>query len=210
VTDPNRPGDDGHGATRRPSAWLLLPITIAAVAGLARWSTAETGPGTELEPQVATVAIASSGPVYATVEDITAASDLVLIATVAAAEPGRTISDPARPDVGIRTTLYRLDVERLLVGSANGDVVVEHETNLTDGTPIAINGAPAPTVGSRVLLFLVAGQSDAFPHHAIISEQGQYQIAGQRLVAATPHPLVDEIAGLGLDDLVDSVTTGDP
>ncbi len=212
MTGSDRSAVSGPSANRRPSAWLLFPIAIAALAGLIRWSAATTEPTAEVGAgaELVTVDVASSGATYASIDELTAASDLVVIGTIAGAESGRTISDPTNPDVGIRTTLYQLEVERLLVGSAGGEIIIEHETSLADGTPIAINGASAPATGNRVLLFLIAGPSDVFPHHAIINEQGRYEVTGRRLVAATAHALADEVVGLGLDDLIDSLTSPDP
>ncbi len=203
MTEPDRSAAAAANTGRgRQAAWLALPVVIAALVGLARWTSSETEP-TALD-------LTSSGPSYATVEEMAGASDLVVIATIVAAEQGRSIGDPTNPDAGITTTLYRLDVEQLLAGQASRGIIVEHESALADGTPISINGTSAPTVGHRVLLFLIAGQSEAFPHHAIINEQGRYEIGGQRIVAATSHSLASEVEGTSLDDLVRSLAAIDP
>ena len=167
-------------STSRLARWapLVLPLLIAAVVTWIRW------PDSPPEP----VDVTSTSPTFDTLEDLVAASDLVVIGVIEDAAVGRAISDPTDPTAGIRTTLYTLQIDTLLAGEAADRVTIEHETALLGGTPITIDGIEPPQVGERSLFFLIAGTTNEFPHHALIGSQGRYPINGSTIRSISNDP----------------------
>ena len=163
------------GSSNRLARWapLVIPLLIAAIVTWIRW------PESPPEP----IDVTSTSPTFDTLEDLVAASDLVVIGVIEDATVGRAISDPTDPAAGIRTTLYTLDIETSLAGGSVDRLTIEHETALLDGTPITIDGIEPPQVGERSLFFLVAGTTSDFPHHALIGTQGRYPINGATITS---------------------------
>ena len=142
------------------------------------------------------LAITADEPRYATVDDLAAASDLVVVGTVVRVDDGRAITDPVNPDAGIRTQLATIEVSDVLVGASSGPLVVEQETELLDGTPIVVNGVAPLTVGDTGVLFVVRGDSDEFPYTALVNEQAWVPIVDDRLAPIDPDdPVWSELAG---------------
>ncbi len=174
---------------------LLVPLLLAALLSWILW------PRTESEA----IDLVSSGPSFATLAELDEASDLVVIGTVGQIDAGRTISDDADPDAGITTSLIEIDVEQVLRGSAGATVVVEHETGLADGTPITVDGVAAPALGDRLLVFLVAGGSEAFPHHAIVSNEGRFVVSGTQAIPVVDGPIGEAVGAMTIDEIAAAV-----
>jgi hypothetical protein len=150
--------------------------------------------------------IGSSAADQSTLEGLVAASDLVVVATVADISNGREVSAPDDPDAGIRTRLLVLDVSAVVAGSSSGDVIVEEPTALTDGTPIVVDGVEPLDVGDEAMWFLVGGDADTMPYFAVVNRQGRYTVAGETLQSGSDDPLSGELADLGVEGLSDRVT----
>lgn len=154
----------------------VLPVVIAAV-GVGWWLLNDDG-------QPDPVEIAAAGPRFSTVAELAGASDLVVHARIVAVDGGRTITDPARPDAGIRTQLGHVEVLETLAGSVDGPLVVEQEAALLDGTPVVVNGVAPLVEGDTGVMFLVRGTTEEFPYTALLNEQAWVPVADDRL-----HPL---------------------
>lgn len=174
---------------------LAIPLLITAIVAWIRW------PDSPPEP----IDVTSSSPTFNTLEDLVAASDLVVVGVVEDAAVGRAISDPTDPTAGIRTTLYTLQVEDSLVGGPVERLVVEHETALLDGTPITIDGIQPPQVGERGLLFLIAGTTEDFPHYALIGPQGRYPINDSTIRSISDDPLSETLDTTTLEEVTRSI-----
>ena len=170
---------------------LLLPLVAAAVVLVLRWPNSS--------PK--SVDVAASGPQYSTVEELVAASDLIVLGRVERVDEGRVFTDPADPTAGIRTQLAELAVDQVLEGPPTRSVVVEEEATLLDGTPITVNGASPSTAGQRGVYFLITGSAET-AYHALIGPQGRYLIDGDSLVTAAQDPLSTSLAARGLDGLL--------
>ncbi len=170
---------------------FLVPVLLAAVLSWILWPRS----GSE------TIDLVSSGPSFTTLAELDEASDLVIVGTVGQIDAGRTISDDVDPDAGITTSLFEFDVEQVLQGSAGAKVVVEHETGLADRTSITVDGVEAPELGDRLLVFLVAGGSEAFPHHAIVSNEGRFVVSGTRVVPVVDGPVGDAIRAMTIGEI---------
>ena len=118
---------------------------------------------------------------FDSLDELVAASDLVVVGTVAGVADGRVLTAPDRPDAGFRTRLVELDVERTLAGEPPTPLVVEEPAELLDGTPVVVDGMAPLDVGDRAVWFLVAGGSDEQPYHAVVNGQGRYEIIGATL-----------------------------
>ncbi len=145
--------------------------------------------------------IASSATDFTTIDELAAASDLVVVATVADITDGRQITAPADPDAAVVTRLLVLEVSDVLAGSADGDVIVEEPASLGDGTPVVVDGIQPLDVGERAVWFLVAGDGETMPYFALVNRQGRYTIAGDTLRPAADDPLSTELADAGLEGL---------
>lgn len=177
-----------------------LPVVIAAVFGFAP-VLAEGGGDVRPRP----VALVSDAPSFSSVGELVAASDQVVLAEIVGEAPGRTLSTPGDPDAGVRTRLLELRVVAVLVGQERETIVLEEEAALLDGTPVVVDGVRPAEVGERGVFFLVAGGSEAAPHHALVGPQGRFLVVGDALESAGDDPLSRSIADAGGPALRDAV-----
>lgn len=178
----------------RPSVrWLrfLLPLVAAVVVLVLRWPDSSSK----------SVDLAASGPQYSTVDQLVAASDLIVLGRIDRVEQGRVFTDSADPAAGIRTQLAGLAVEQVLKGPPTSSVTLEEEAALLDGTPITVDGAAPSTAGQRGVYFLIADDGDT-AYYALIGTQGRYLIQGDSLVTAARDPLSTSLASSGLSGLL--------
>ncbi len=156
---------------QRSRPWLgwIAPAVVLIVAGAVTVVSLRDSEDAALDP----IEISADGPTFSTLDELFAASDVVVEATVVAVDEGRTISDPANPTTGLVTSLARLDVERVFAGGDVGVLIVEQEAALLDGTPIIVNGVAPNEPGQSGFWFLVAGGSDEFPYLALVNEQAR-------------------------------------
>ena len=136
-----RTADNGVMPSRRTIAVAVgLPVIAAVAVAL----TSMRGDG---EP--AAVELPSEGPVFESFDELVAASDAVVVATVAGVSPGRVSTAPGETDAGIRTRLVELSVERTLTGQPPTPLVVEEPAELLDGTPVVFDGMAPLGAGAR-------------------------------------------------------------
>ena len=187
IEDVGATADEPGEASRRWSWATVVPvILVIAVAAAALW----WWRGTTVDQPLTPVSIEASGAQFTTIDEMVAASDLVVRGVIVDVDDGRSITDPANPTVGIRTQLAAVDVDTVFVGDVTGPLVVEQEATLLDGTPVRINGAVALTVGEAGYLFLVRGDSDEFPYTAIVNEQGWVPVVDGLLAPVDPGDVV--------------------
>lgn len=177
---------------------------IALVAGSVVVGFAQLG-GDEGELSPERLAISSSAPKFALLAELVAASDVVLVGTVAGTEQGRTVTAPDDPDSGIRTRLVDVDVTQILVGEVPARIVVEEAATLTDGTPIAVDGMNELRDGDRAVWFLVAGGSDSMPYFAAVNGQARYEVVGDTLEAGGGDALSRQLVALGVGGLTEAI-----
>jgi hypothetical protein len=178
----------------------LLPV-VPLVAGIV--AVVVVAVGGDEEP--AAIDIASSAVDFSTLDDLLAASDLVVVATVADITDGRQITAPADPAAALVTRLLVLDVSDVLAGAGDGDVIVEEPAALGDGTPVVVDGIEPLEIGDQAIWFLVAGDAETMPYLALVNRQGRYTITGDTLRPTADDPLSAELANLGLAGLADRV-----
>ena len=101
--------------------------------------------------------VSSGGPTFTSLDELVAASDVVVVATVADVADGRTLTAAGDPDAGIRTRLVELAVQQTLAGEAGEPLIVEEASQLLDGTPVVVDGMEPLAEGDQAVWFLVAG-----------------------------------------------------
>lgn len=189
----------------RAHSWrTALPVVVVvAVAAAGAWWVLGDG----ADDAAAPVAIDADGPRYSTLDDLAAASDVVVVGTVVRVDEGRAITDPADPGAGIRTQLATVEVRELLAGESSGPLIVEQEAALLDGTPIVVDGVVPLVVGDTGALFVVRGDSDEFPYTAFVNEQGWLPIVDDVLTPIDPtDPVWSPLAGRSGHDLAENLT----
>jgi len=184
---------------RRLSRWAPAAtiVLVAVVVGLVQLV------GDDDRPEA--MAVESSADLFDSLDDLVAASDFVLVATITDIADGRTITSSDNPAAGIHTRLVELDVYEVLHGDAPDRVVVEEADAFADGTPIAVDGMTELPNGDAAVWFLVAGGSDAMPYYATVNGQGRIRIVGDSLDASGDDPLSQEVASWSPQELAAAV-----
>ncbi len=193
-------------AHRWQVAGPLLAVAVAAVVAVSL--TREDGPSDDPERAAPTpVEVTSDAPRLTSLEDLVAASDVVVLAEVVATQRGRVFGDPGGETIESR--VVTLEVSKVLAGRApsHGRVLVEEEGWLQDGSPLIVDGAAPSAVGDSGIWFLVdVGEPDA-PMHVVVSAQGRYLVDGDHLAgAAGDDPLIAELSALTVDELAGRIT----
>lgn len=196
----------------RGATWIcasVLVVTAGVVFALSY------RPGASVEPAAARRPVEVTSDArhrFATVEELVAASDLVVEGHVVATEVGRPFGD-ADADTGavsaIRSQITTVGVDAILRGaSSETTLVVEEEAELADGTPVRVDGMRAGAVGDRGVWFLVASRDPDFPGYVVVNAQGGYlRGTGDSLRGGDPtDPLVHAIEAEGFTALA-AVTT---
>jgi hypothetical protein len=172
---------------------LIGPLLIIIVAITFAFTTRSND---KLEP----VHVQAKTPIFNNLKELVDASDAVVIARVTTSQTGRVISSPTNAATGIRTQLLTLEIGDVLDGQATSEIILEQEYELADGRPVIVNEMPPTKELTEGVFFLIRGKSDAFPHHALISQQGRYLASGanrDQLTPAATDPLSLSLAALG-------------
>jgi len=145
----------------------------------------------------------------ATLDELVAASDVVVQGQVPATRRRRTFGEPGGRTIVSR--LVTLRVETVLAGAppTTGAVLVEEEGWLDDGSPLAVDGLSPTEAGDQGIWFLAAGRDPDVPAYVVVGPQGRYladpQRDGRLTGAAGGDPLVSDLAELGPDGLAAAV-----
>lgn len=210
--DPAAPG------TRRLS-WFHLAAVVVALAAtvmvLARARPSSDGPE-QAEPtttQATPVEVTSDAPTYATLEELIAASDLVVRGTVSDVQEGRWFGDGSSGS-RIRSRMVTLDVESTLVGdpSGAGSLLVEEEGWTEDGHPLVVDGAAPTAEGDEGIWFLVDPGDQTTGALIVVNAQGRYLVGPtDRLEgAAGDDPLVTALSSETIDELAARISRTAP
>jgi hypothetical protein len=196
----------------------VVAVGAAVVAGIAAGS--GSGSGSVAAPSsVDAVEVASDAPRFASLDELVAASDLVVRGEVTATERGRWFGD-GEGTTRIQSRLVTLRIDEVLAGEAPAettpagetsagadraglDLLVEEEGWLEDGAPLVIDGAAPSAVGDAGVWFLVSTGDPETGAWIVVSAQGRYLVDGDVLRGADgDDPLIAEVEGRSLDELV--------
>ncbi len=198
-------------ADRQPLAnrrqWLIalgfvVALTAAFVGGVVFSDDSAVAPATYLPTPLAVEA--TSVYQFASLAEMVAASDAIIVGTVTAAEVGRPIGDPATG--AIISRLVTIGVESALSGTDASAVIIEEEGALADGTPIVVNGVDPTMVGDRGIWFLDRLDDAEVPTWLTINSQGRFLIDGSALRGGDQRDaLVQALQELSFDAQIDHV-----
>lgn len=201
-------------SSRRRSWWATAApaaaVVVAVAAGAASLLHDQRPPAAPAQAVPAgwrgAVEVSSDAPRATTLEELVAASDTVVRAEVVATERGRWFGD-ADGGTRIQSRFATLQVVEVLrgVAPAAGNLLLEEEGWLEDGSPLVVDGAAPTQVGNDGIWFVVDGGDPQVGAHVIVSDQGRYLVTGSagRLAGATgDDPLIARLAALTLDELV--------
>lgn len=209
----------------RARATWIVPVVLVAVAAIVTAVVVSTrgdddggsggsGRGGAGGATTSTTALAveSDSPTHATLDELVAASDVVLRGTVVAAERGRWFGSGEAGAPRIESRLITVQVDAVLAGSAPADdaVLVEEEGWLEDGTPIIVDGTPAVEVGDEAVWFLLDGGDPDLGAYVVVNGQGRYLVGddGTLTGATGGDPVVREVVALDLDALAAAIGDG--
>ena len=144
-----------------------------------------------------------------TVEELAAASDLVVSGTVTGIALGALDPAPELEDFGgERLFLITLAIETVIKGAIDTDTVTLETSGVQvdeSGEPEAVyivNGIPAPSIGSNEVWFLVELAPGQW--REVDSDDAQFARSGDKLtaLASTAGPAARKIENLGFNNLV--------
>lgn len=166
-------------AIRRPqshwSVWVFVAIIAIAVGVVIATRDDDSEPApVDIE--------ATSIYQFASLDEMVAASDAIVVGRVSATGRGRLVGDPSNG--GVISRLVTITVTEALAGvvSANNIIIIEEEGWLTDDTPITVNGVAASEVGDEGLWFLDYNDDAELPSFLVINSQGRFLFAGDSTV----------------------------
>ncbi len=206
---------DAPGERRRsPVTWLvpLVLVVVAAVGAVVLTRDPKQDPpaaSTTTAPLLDPVAVDSDAPAYASLDELIAASDLIVRGRVTDTERGRWFGD-GTSSARIQSRLVTLDVEEVLRGDAPdgelGTVLVEEEGWTADGAPLVVDGAAPSATGDEGIWFLVDPGDDTTDSLILVNAQGRYLVDGDHLTGAEgDDPLVADLSSLSEDELVAAI-----
>jgi hypothetical protein len=199
------------GPVARVRAWRWIGPAVAVVAALVAGVAVagrDGGAGDGAEPvrsgEPAPVAVESDAPRFRSLDELVAASDVVVRGEVVATERGRPFGEPGEATIVSR--LVTLRVDSVLAGSVASDaVLVEEEGWLEEGAPLVVDGVPPTAEGDAGVWFLAAGGDPDVPAYLVVGPQGRYLADGDGLRPAAADPLAAELAALGEEGLAAAV-----
>ena len=187
---------------RRVLPTALVGLLLVGAALLGAWRSARA-------PEPSAVAITSTGTVFSSVDALTDAADVVVIARAVAVSPGRTFA--ASGGDGIRSQIVRLEVGAVLAGGNPGPTIaLEEEATTATGEPVVVDGLRPTRVGDQGIFFLERSREEGVPYYATLGSAGRYLRRSARtgddaLFTTTTDPLAGRLAALGGSRLADAV-----
>jgi hypothetical protein len=156
------------------SVWVFVASAIVAVGMVIATRDHDSEP--------ATVNVeATSIYQFASLDEMVAASDAIVVGRVTATERGRLVGDPENG--GVISRLVTVAVDDVLAGVVDaGSILVEEEGWLTDDTPITVNGVAASEVGDEGLWFLDFNDDAELASFLVINSQGRFLFAADGTV----------------------------
>jgi hypothetical protein len=145
---------------------------------------------------------------FATLDELVAASDAIVVGTVVAVDEGRLVGAPAEGAVVSRVASLRVDTA--LAGEVADVVVIEEEGWLPDGTPLIVNGVAPSAAGNEGVWFLDSIDDAELPGYLVINSQGRYLIdpsdpTGPLVGGDRDDPLVRDLERLTLPELIAAI-----
>lgn len=186
----------------------VVAMAVAIVGALLVTGRDDAGtPAVQAEPEP--VAVSSDAPRMASLDELVAASDVVVQGRVVETRRGRNFGGPGGRTIVSRLVTLRVDTVLAGAPPTAGAVLVEEEGWLDDGSPLVVDGLRPTEEGDQGVWFLAAGGDPDVPAYVVVGPQGRYLAdpqPGERLTGAAGNdPLVSDLTSLGPDGLADAV-----
>jgi hypothetical protein len=196
-------------------AVLVVAIVTAGIVIAVATSDDEGGraaPPPTTEP--APVEVTSDAPRLGSLDELVAASDVVVRGTVRSTERGRWFGDGSGGP-RIRSRLVTLDVDHLLAGEGvepGSTVLVEEEGWTEDGEPLVVDGAAPSEAGDEGIWFLVDPGDATTGALIVVGAEGRYLTGpdGRAVGAEGDDPLVADLSSGSIDDLAGRISRTPP
>jgi hypothetical protein len=195
----------------RSDHWIPLARTIPVVAAVAAavavgsyFLLRDDDPGRRQPLAVEATSIYD----FASLDELVAASDAIVVGTVVAVDEGRLVGAPEEGAVISRVASLRVDTA--LIGDVADVVVIEEEGWLPDGTPLIVNGVAPTAVGDEGVWFLDAIDDAELRGYLVINSQGRYLLdptdpTGTLLGGDRNDTLVQTLEQLTLPELIAAI-----
>ncbi|HEX7131468.1 MAG TPA: hypothetical protein VF228_02790 [Iamia sp.] len=203
-------------AASRSRGWVP-PVVALVVAAILAVVLVAGGGGSSDDPvadETSTMAtprpvdISSDSPAYATLDELLAATDLVVRARVTSTERGRVFGEPGE-ETALESRLVALEVTETLRGTEPpSEFLVEEEGWLLDGSPLIVDGLVPSATGDDAIWFLVDPSTDTQEPTPFVTTnaQGRYLVVDDTLIGPDgDDPLVTRIEALTPDELEDAI-----
>jgi len=189
---------------RHPVAPLLAIAAVVVAAATWAWSRGDAPADTPEPIRVRATSVYD----FSSLDEMGAASDLVVEADVVAVERGRLVGEPG--EGGVISRIVTLAVADVIRGDTTAStVIVEEEGWLPDGTPIIVDDVEPSVVGDHGVWFLDALDApDAadVPAYLVINSQGRMLERGDRVEGGDQSDaLVRALQQRSFDDLIRAV-----
>ena len=186
---------------RHPVVPLVGIAALAVVAATWAWRSGDTPADTPEPLRVRATSLYD----FASLDEMGAASDLVVEAQVVAVERGRLVGEP--DEGGVVRRIVTLAVTEVIRGDAAAStVVVEEEGWLPDGTPIIVDDVEPSVVGDHGVWFLDALDAPDgadLSAYLVINSQGRMLERDDRVVGGDQtDPLVIAVQQRSFEDLI--------
>ena len=169
---------------RRLTRWVVAGSVVIVLVAIVI-AVAVSYRGSDDAPSTETVALTSSARhQFTELDQLVAASDLIVVGRVVADEKGRVFgAKDGGTSAAIRSHVLTLEIDEVLRGASGSPtttsgarpvVLIEEEHSLTDGTPVSVDGMRRSRVGDRGVWFLVASGDPEFPGYSVVNSQGRY------------------------------------
>ena len=107
--DPTPEASDEAGSSVRRRVLTVLPIVL--VAAIIAFVVVTIGTDEDAAaPTLDAIDLQAQGPVFASLDELIAASDVIVEGGIVAVDDGRAVTDPSDPAAGFTTALFQLDV----------------------------------------------------------------------------------------------------
>jgi hypothetical protein len=186
---------------RHPVVPLVGIAAVVVVAATWTWSRGDAPDDTPEPLRVRATSVYD----FSSLDEMGAASDLVVEADVVAVERGRLVGEPG--EGGVISRIVTLAVVDVIRGDTTATtVIVEEEGWLSDGTPIIVDDVEPSVVGDHGVWFLDA--LDALngadlPAYLVINSQGRMLERDDRVEGGDQtDPLVLAVQQRSFDELV--------
>jgi hypothetical protein len=204
------------GAPRAPRWARSIPVVVlviaigsvlvARAAGDEGAADASRAPDTAAPPADA-VEIEASGPRFGDLDELIAASDLIVRGRTVATERGRWFGDGVEGP-RLQSRLVTIEVDQVLAGTAEAGerILVEEEGWLEDGAAVIVAGAAPSQAGDRAIWFLADAGDPTTDVWIVVNEQGRYlEVDGALAGADTEDPLIAALEARTPDALADAI-----